>query len=176
MMNYLEVIQKRRSIRSYQVNEIKEEDLILLLKEAILAPSAHNRQPWRFFIIKGEEKDWLADTMEEKDLQTKKTAQAIRECSLIITVWNGESGNKLEDLISIGGMIEQFCLSATAHNFGTLWMTYPLVVEEELKERFQISYDLVSVLCLGIPAESPTSRPRKDLEELLLRGLHDENR
>jgi nitroreductase len=48
----LNIIHGRRSIRRYRPDPIPESALEAILKAAIWAPSAHNRQPWRFAVIK----------------------------------------------------------------------------------------------------------------------------
>ena len=54
-MNVIEAIKSRRSIRKYKSEPIPDEDLIKILEAAQLAPSAGNRQPWKFIIVKDEE-------------------------------------------------------------------------------------------------------------------------
>jgi coenzyme F420-0:L-glutamate ligase/coenzyme F420-1:gamma-L-glutamate ligase len=60
----LRIMATRRSIRHYRQEAIARELVKELLGCAINAPSAHNRQPWRFFIIDvPEEKVRLAEAM-----------------------------------------------------------------------------------------------------------------
>ncbi len=47
---------KRRSIRKFKCDSIKDEDIDILLKAAMAAPSACNKQPWEFFVVKNSEK------------------------------------------------------------------------------------------------------------------------
>ncbi|TRO47773.1 hypothetical protein E2P65_03880 [Candidatus Bathyarchaeota archaeon] len=54
-MNVLEAIKTRRSIRKYKPQEIPLGDLQEILKAAQLAPSAGNRQPWRFVVVRDSE-------------------------------------------------------------------------------------------------------------------------
>lgn len=167
-MNYVDVIKSRRSIRSYLDKEVAKEHIEELLEEAILAPSAYNRQPWRFVLMNGSSKNWIADTMEQEDVKTKRTAIAMRQAPIIILILNAEKESCLEDLMSIGGMIEQFCLSATNLGFGTLWMTHPLVIKKQIREHFNLEYELVSIIAVGYPEYIPENRPRKELEEVLI--------
>ena len=51
----LEEIKNRRSVRSYQEREIPEEVLLRVLEAVRLAPSARNRQPWKFVIVQDKE-------------------------------------------------------------------------------------------------------------------------
>ncbi len=46
-----QLVQGRRSIRRYQARPIDPRLLETLLEAAIWAPSAHNRQPWRFCVV-----------------------------------------------------------------------------------------------------------------------------
>jgi len=55
------VIKKRRSIRRHKSDEIPNEDIYDIVRAACLAPSAHNKQRWRFIVISNEDvmKDYL---------------------------------------------------------------------------------------------------------------------
>jgi len=53
-MDFYEVIKKRRSIRAYQDREVPDDVLRKILEAARLAPSAKNRQPWKFIVVKDE--------------------------------------------------------------------------------------------------------------------------
>ena len=51
MNQILETIKNRRSVRKYQDNQIKDDELEKILEAAIYAPTGHNDQPWHFTII-----------------------------------------------------------------------------------------------------------------------------
>jgi len=51
----LEAIRKRQSVRSYQKKEISEEILQQILEAGRLAPSAKNKQCWKFIVVKDED-------------------------------------------------------------------------------------------------------------------------
>lgn len=46
-----EIIRSRRSVRRYKTEAPPREVLERLIEMAILAPSASNKQPWRFFVV-----------------------------------------------------------------------------------------------------------------------------
>jgi len=70
----LDLIKSRRSIRRYTDVSIPRSSILRLLEAAIWAPSAHNRQPWRFAVItEPATKDRLARAMGER-LQADRTA------------------------------------------------------------------------------------------------------
>ena len=51
-MDIFEALFTRRSIRKYTQEDVSDEDLNILLKAAMLAPSASNRQPWHFVVVR----------------------------------------------------------------------------------------------------------------------------
>lgn len=60
----LDLIKSRRSVRRYTAESIPEETILRLLEAGSWAPSAHNRQPWRFAVLTGPvDKEHLARTM-----------------------------------------------------------------------------------------------------------------
>ncbi len=59
-METVDTILKRRSIRVYSDEVIDESILREGIKMGIKAPSAHNRQPWKFKILSTEEKNKVA--------------------------------------------------------------------------------------------------------------------
>lgn len=56
-------IENRRSIRKYKPDELDRKLIEDIIYSASLAPSAKNRQPWKFIVYQGEEKDKLVDVM-----------------------------------------------------------------------------------------------------------------
>jgi F420 biosynthesis protein FbiB-like protein len=69
-----DLIKSRRSIRRYTDESIPRSSILRLLEAATWAPSAHNRQPWRFAVItEPAAKDRLARAMGER-LQADRTA------------------------------------------------------------------------------------------------------
>ncbi|MBI5679728.1 MAG: nitroreductase family protein [Methanobacterium sp.] len=55
MNKVLENIKSRRSIRKYLPEQIKDEELEIILESAIYAPTGHNDQPWHFTVIQNKE-------------------------------------------------------------------------------------------------------------------------
>lgn len=54
-MEVFEAISKRKSIRKYQNKKIEDEKLDKILESARIAPSAANRQEWKFIVVKNQE-------------------------------------------------------------------------------------------------------------------------
>ena len=53
-MNFLELVKNRYSCRAYKSLSVEREKLDYILECVRLAPSAVNKQPWRFRIVKNE--------------------------------------------------------------------------------------------------------------------------
>ena len=54
-IDFQQFVQGRRSIRRYQDRPIEPTLLEKLVEAAVWAPSAHNRQPWRFCVVTSAE-------------------------------------------------------------------------------------------------------------------------
>ena len=52
-MDFMNLAAARRSIRQYEQKDVDDALLRELIDAARIAPSAHNRQPWRFMIVRG---------------------------------------------------------------------------------------------------------------------------
>lgn len=76
-----QLLRKRRSLRRYHADAVPREYIEQILDAAVWAPSAHNRQPWRFVVIsRAETKARLAREMGAKlrsDLTADNVPQAV---------------------------------------------------------------------------------------------------
>lgn len=66
MNEVMKAIKERRSIRRYLPEQIKIEELSLILEGAAYAPSGHNAQPWHFTVIQNK------DLLDELNNKTKE--------------------------------------------------------------------------------------------------------
>ncbi|UCD05576.1 MAG: nitroreductase family protein, partial [candidate division WOR-3 bacterium] len=48
---FFDVIKNRRSIRKFRSDQIPKDHITKILEAASLAPTANNRQPWKFLVI-----------------------------------------------------------------------------------------------------------------------------
>ena len=62
-MNFDEVINNRRSARLFTDDIISEKQLEKILFSASLAPSAKNRQPWKFYLLSDEQKTHIMNML-----------------------------------------------------------------------------------------------------------------
>ena len=55
MAGYIDLLNKRRSIRNYEDREVPLETIMDMIGESCLAPSSGNGQPWQFIVISDRE-------------------------------------------------------------------------------------------------------------------------
>lgn len=174
-MKLKETIEYRRSIRKYKDMDVSNKLIEDLVDCARLAPSAKNRQPWKFLVIRNITKNQIADIMleREKILKTKNsvkaTAKVIKEAPILILVFKKYDDNFIiGDSLSIGGAIENICLRATDLGLGSLWIRDIVYTQKEIAKL--VGYEdmeLISAISIGYPDENPKQRPRKELNEVL---------
>lgn len=174
-MELNDVISKRRSIRIFKEDLVDEALLIEGLKYGVLAPSAHNRQPWKFKIVSLEEKNTIADVLENKTKDIPghtgpHTASVIRKVPHLIMVFidNQIEENRDMDIISIGACIENIILAYTNMGLGTLWIANTNNIAQEIKEILGVDYETVSCIGVGYADQDPKPRPRKDFYDVII--------
>jgi len=121
-MDVMEALFTRRSIRRYTGEPVSEENLKLLLKAGFCAPSAHNKQPWQFVVVRNR------DTLEEiarLHPYAKMLPQA--GCGIIVcgdTDRESNIGYLVEDC---SAAIENILLAAHGLGLGSVWCgLYPV--------------------------------------------------
>ncbi len=62
-MELTEAMKKRRSVRAYKPDSIDKDVVKELLEAAILAPTGSNTQPFRFYVVAGDEKKALDEAL-----------------------------------------------------------------------------------------------------------------
>ena len=68
----IEEIVKRRSIRRFLQKPISQEDLNEILEAGIWAPSEKNAQPWKFVVIRGQERKAMVKCLKEGIMRNRK--------------------------------------------------------------------------------------------------------
>ncbi len=174
-MEMKEVILKRRSIREFMEEVVDQNILIEGIKMGVKAPSAHNRQPWKFKILSTDEKNQVANLLLDKTKDIighsgPHTAAVIKEVPNLIMVFydNEDGGDRDMNIISIGACIENMILYFTDLGLGTLWIGNTNLVNDEIKELLNVKYETISCLGVGYKAQEPHERPRKDISDVII--------
>lgn len=189
-------IENRRSIRKYKRHEISREIIEDIIYSATLAPSAKNRQPWKFIVYQGEEKSKLVDVMHQGIKLEKithklmpewafaipdaeNTVRVMEEAPCLIAVLNTNQKTPFDsiedekriveicDSLSIGAAIENMILTATSYGLGTLWIANTYFAYNELIDFIETDSQLTGIVAIGFANEAPAKRPRKPVADIV---------
>lgn len=165
-MDVFSAIQKRRSIRSYLPKEIEEEKLKRILEAARLAPSARNRQEWRFIVVRSKEK------REELVREASPHQLFMLSAPVIIVAYTLDRDYVMRcgvpaRYIDVAIALTHIHLQAVEEGLGTCWIGS--FYQDKVKKVLNLpeEAEVIQLMTLGYPAEDPEPRPRLPLEEIV---------
>jgi coenzyme F420-0:L-glutamate ligase/coenzyme F420-1:gamma-L-glutamate ligase len=195
MMNTFDLIHTRRSIRRYLDQAVPTDLIDRLLEAATWAPSAHNRQPWRFAVISSPSvKVQLADRMGNQLRSDRQRDGDAREviardvqrshdrlvsapviivaCLSLIDMdhYPDARRNNLERIMAIQGVaasLQNLLLAAHEAGLGACWMCAPLFCPDVVRQVLQLpgDWDAQALITLGYPADEGKPKGRVDFRE-----------
>ncbi len=189
-------IYERRSIRKFQDKPIPKQDILDIIQSAMKAPSSKNRQPWKFIVVQGKEKEEMLNVFRNGIFReetgnallpqsrkhitgAKYTVKILEQSPVVILVVNALGKGLLKELTteervydicniqSIGASIQNMLLAATEKGIGSLWICDTYFAYSELSEWLNVEGEFLAAVALGYPNENPNERPRKKLEDVL---------
>lgn len=189
-VDFFDVVKMRRSVRQFKSDPVPQADLIKILEAAKLAPTAGNRQPWKFVVIQEPENIAL---LEEKTLQFrfnqiegnenlskkekneyKKRVESRQKGYFSAPVYIGvftdsEARNAYYNTHDGPIAAGYLCLAARALGYGTVYVTgtIPGSVIQAVT-RMPERYVPTCVILLGTPEEWPKMPNKKPLDELVI--------
>jgi len=161
-MDVFEAIETRRSIRKYLKEHIPDNKLEMIFEAARLAPSAANRQPWRFVVVQ--------EANRRKTLAAAANSQTFLgdAAAVIVAVGDPEASARWHEKDPMIAL-EHMALAAVALGYGTCWIG--AFDEEEVKRLLKIPAKMrvIALMPIGLPDETPAPRPRKKLSEIFFK-------
>ena len=164
-MGILAEILERRSIRKYKADPVEKEKLERILEAGRLAPSAKNRQEWRFIVIQKKE---IRKRIKEAAFGQDPVGEApviIAVCTTNISyrMPNGQLSYPVDLSIAASFML----LQAVSEGLGTCCMT--TFDEETVKEIISAPYAMrvVMLLLIGYADEKPEPAERMKLKSIV---------
>lgn len=152
MNEILKTIKNRRTVRSYTPEQIKKEDLDLIIEAGIYAPSGHNDQSWHFTVIQNKEKiqyisDKSKELMARSELEWMKTIGLNSNINITyhaptLIIVSGNT-NSLSPKTDCCAAIQNMLIAAESLNIGSAWLglvSFFFKLDDEMKK-------------LGIPEE-----------------------
>lgn len=155
----LENIKTRRSVRSFTNQKISRSDLELIVEAAVYAPSAMNRQSWKFTVVQDKEKiESLAKAIRTV-LGRDENYNFYRPDTLILASNERDNPNGAEDCACA---LENMFLAAHALGIGSVWINQLKGICDEPQVRAVLNklhlpkeHIVLGMAALGYPAASP---------------------
>lgn len=167
--NFLNLAEKRFSVRQFLNKAIDEKDLNRILRAGYVAPTACNRQPQRILVINSEE--GLAKLKKCTSCHFGAPA-AMLVCYDKNECWKREFDAKTSGDIDASIVTTHMMLEAADLGIGTTWVMY--FIPEAVREEFHIPDNIepVALLVMGYPAQDASPFPGhsefRPLEETVL--------
>lgn len=172
-MDLLEVMRKRRSVRTYTGEPVSEEKLEKILMAGLLSASGRAIRPWEFIVVRDKE------TLKKLSAARAMGAKMLEDADCAIVVLGDEEKTDVwtEDCsIAMANMH----LMADSLGVGSCWIQGRLreasdgrTTEAYVRELLDYpeNYRLEAILSLGMPDKHPEAR---NLEELPMEKIHQE--
>jgi len=154
------LVRARRSVRAWQPREVPEDLLLRILESARFAPSAKNKQEWRFIAVR--------DAGTRARLAQAAAGQTFVGEAPVVLVCCAETDNhsmrcgQLSYPLDLAIVIDHITLLAAAEGLGTCWIG--AFYEEQVKVILGIppAVRVVELLPIGWPRD-PEAAPKSRL-------------
>ena len=196
--SFYALVAERRSIRRFKETPVSESVMRRVLGAGIRAPSAHNRQPWRFVMLRAlEARENLALKMGERlraDLESDGLERAAIEADVArsyaritgaaaavlmcldkqtLDEYPDEKRRRAEYIMAVQGVAmagENILLAAHTEGLGGCWVCAPLFVPALVAAELDLppEWEPQGMILLGYPADAGRSRSRMPIEEVTL--------
>ncbi len=158
----LDLIMKRRSVRSFTGDCVSKDQLQTILKAAMAAPSARNEQPWNFYVA--------TDPVKISAICRAHPHASWGEKAGAVIVPYFEKGTRnyyiMQDLAAA---TQNLLLAAAGLDLGATWCGMPEERQEMVRPATSLGekYWLFAVIPVGVPAEVPPPRTQYDEAKIL---------
>lgn len=174
MSDFQDIVSSRYSCRCYLTDPVPREDIVRILEAARLAPSACNKQPWRFVVATDE--TLRGKILEEGCLPGLGMKWAMA-APVILVLGMKKSlvthkvaplfSNVDYSLLDIGIAGEHAVLQATELGYGTCWIGW--IKPKEVRKIVGWPKEILpqALITLGKPASAPEKHsPRLSIGEI----------
>nr|WP_217365389.1 MULTISPECIES: nitroreductase [Brevibacillus] len=174
VVSVVETLKERRAVRNYIPKEVETEKIQALLDCAVLAPNDRLRQPWHFYVIRGEAKQrfeeiakaFLLERFPTKPNLVQDSLAVLEKTPLVIVVTSdvipGDEASSEDNEYAVCCAIHSMWLAAKELGLGMVWRTrgIGLVRDERLLEFLGSPENkkVVGTLFIGYPeADAPVT-------------------
>jgi nitroreductase len=164
-VDFENLVRERRSIRKFLDKPVEKSVLNAILEDARLAPSWKNSQGWRLLVLTDREKIMQAGAVLGRNPGCDYSALPVLMLLFMEEGCSGKMDGKDYALVDAGIFIDHLTLAAACHGLGSCVLGW--LKHDALKAALNLPehLNLVAVLPMGYPAESPEPRGRRPLAE-----------
>ncbi len=196
-MELHEFLRSRRSVRRFKTEEIPDLTIERMLTTAVHAPSAHNRQPWRFCVVKrAEAKARLANAMaelfrrdlvrdqippEEVERRVERSRTRIQSTPVVIVLCmdmtemdvypdaRRQEAERTMATQSVAAAGLQLQLAAHAEGLASVWTCGPLFAPDVVKGVLDLeaAWEPQAMFFIGKPDQKPNEKALKPLDQVV---------
>lgn len=166
MNEVLQNIMTRRSVRSFKEEQIKDEELDLIIQAGTHAPSGMNKQSWQFTVVQNKEKIELLAKVVREALGRDEGYNFYAPPTLIMLSNDKENSNGLADCSCA---LENIFLMANSLGIGSCWINQLKTICDEVKVREALTsfgipenHIVWGMASIGYPAITPKEHERKE--------------
>lgn len=191
-------LRTRRSIRRFKSEPVPDSVIQNILATATFAPSAHNRQPWRFVVVTDPsvkqalaeamatdfERDLRRDGLTVEKIQTQVTRSKQRITSAPVAIllcldmreldtYPDQKRQQAERTMAVQSVAAaglQLLLAVHAEGLGGVWACWPLFAQETICRTMSLpeAWEPQGMFFIGYPVDVPSPRDKKSLDEIAI--------
>jgi coenzyme F420-0:L-glutamate ligase / coenzyme F420-1:gamma-L-glutamate ligase len=191
-------LRSRRSVRRFKPDPVPADVLERILGTATYAPSAHNKQPWRFAVlttpaaksrlaeaITGRfRRDMTVDGVPETEITSRveRSTRRLNEAPVVVVLCRDvtqvnpqadEVRKQAEAMmgsqsVALAGL--QLLLAVHAEGLGGTWICWPLFAQEETREALELpkNWQPIGMVFIGYPDEMPKQKELAPLDQIAI--------
>ncbi len=190
-------LRSRRSVRRFQYRNIDRDVLTRILETATHAPSAHNRQPWRFAVLTQPEpksrlgesmatefrRDLAADGLPELEIESlvSRSKNRLMQAPVVVLLcmdasemdnYSDEKRRQAERMMAIqstalAGL--QLQLAAHAEGLSSVWVCAPLFAPEAARQALDLptTWEPQAMFFIGYTEGQPRPKELKGITDVV---------
>lgn len=183
-------ITRRRSTRLFNDKNVSKKDILTVLQAANQAPSAHNRQPWHFFVVSETLKNELSSLANTLAVEFPKpystllrlASRSVTSAPVVVIVTNtGDLVQHGSELFKVDGYhadffrtmevqssaaaVQNLLLAATSLGLSCVWLGIFCLIKDEVLSFLKVrDGEFMAIVPLGYSARQNAAPRKKTLD------------
>ena len=169
--DFFELVSSRYSCRAYTNAPVSHDEVMAILETARLAPSACNRQPWKFMVLTTpEDREAVISCYNRDWIKTAPVFIVALGCEA--DAWHRESDNFDATPVDLSIACEHICLAATSLGLGSCWVCNFDSAELCFKLGISDEWTPIAIIPIGYqnPEVAVPAKKRKTIDEIVQWG------